>query len=412
MPVFDERGTVTQWVGACVDIDGHKQAAAAKDRFLAALSHELRTPLSPVVIALDAIAADADVPDRLHDDLAMIRRNIELETRLIDDLLDLSRVISGKLRLRDEPCSVHGLLRDALNILSPEVQAKQVHIETQWYAMDDTVHGDPARLQQVFWNLVRNAVKFTPRGGRIRIVTSPTPDGQIRVSVSDTGIGLSPDILPKVFEPFEQGDSQITRQFGGLGLGLAICKSVVDLHGGSICVHSDGPGCGAVFHVDLPLRPAPVPAEFQARESRPIATAPRKSRVLLVEDHVDTSKMLQRILGRWGYDVTHAGTIGAGLQLAEQMTFDAVISDLGLPDGSGHELMQNLRRIHPDLPGIAISGYGMEEDIRRSREAGFSEHLVKPLNLKALSHAIAQLLPGTELAGSAEPGGVHGSAMP
>jgi PAS domain S-box-containing protein len=364
-------------------------AVRAKDHFLAALSHELRTPLSPVVLTIAAMEGDPDLPVRFRKSVAMIRRNIELETRLIDDLLDLNRVTSGKMHLQVQPTRLHTVLAQAIQTCASETSAKRLNIELDLQADNDLVNADPARLQQTFWNLLRNAAKFTPEGGSIFIRTENS-DGAVRLEVRDTGVGIEPAFLPRVFDVFEQGDTKITRQFGGLGLGLAISKAIMDIHGGAIRAHSDGPGTGATFTVELPLACA---SEQEDTAAQPLGhnSAVGHLRVLLVEDHPDTREVLARLLDAANYAVTTAGSVAAALQLAAAERFDVVVSDLGLPDGTGYDLMQQLRDRH-GIKGIALSGYGMDQDQRRSREVGFLDHVVKPVNVSQLVSVIQRIL--------------------
>ncbi|HYO29260.1 MAG TPA: ATP-binding protein, partial [Thermomicrobiales bacterium] len=409
MPVRDERGEIERWFGTCTDIDAMKRlmderetllgrersaraeaesANQAKDRFLAVLSHELRTPLTPVAMAATAMEMDARLPFECREDAAMIRRNIDLETRLIDDLLDLSRVTSGKLRLNRQRTDVHRLISHVLETVGAELHDKQLKIERQLTAADDRVDADSARLQQTLWNLLKNAAKFTPPGGKVFIGTR-NEAGRLLIEVGDTGKGIAADVLPRIFDPFEQGAADVTQRYGGMGLGLAIAKAVVDLHGGTISADSGGEGKGAVFTVALPLSTADAPSN-PACGVEPADAPKRPVRVLLVEDHADTAKILVRLLRMDGSAVWWAGTVAAALEVAAAEPFDVVVSDLGLPDGSGHDLIRRLLRDRPVL-GIAMSGYGMEDDIRRSREAGFVEHLVKPVSLPQLREAIRRV---------------------
>lgn len=364
-------------------------AARAKDRFLAALSHELRTPLSPVVMTVAALERDPNFPAAYRKQVAMIRRNVDLETRLIDDLLDLNRVTSGKMPLYVQPTHVHAVLAQAVQTCASETSAKMLNIQLDLRADNDLVSADPARLQQTFWNLLRNAAKFTPAGGSVFIRSGNTA-GKIQLEVRDTGVGIEPELLPKVFEAFEQGDSRITREFGGLGLGLAICKAIMDLHGGAIRARSDGPGTGATFTVELPVARAD---EREGAMAQPLGDDPAAGhlRVLLVEDHPDTRDVLAGLLGAASYEVETASSVEAALQLAAAERFDVVVSDLGLPDGTGYELMRQLRDRY-GMKGIALSGYGMDEDQRRSREVGFLEHIVKPVNLNQLVAVIQRIV--------------------
>jgi signal transduction histidine kinase len=369
-------------------------ANAAKDRFLAAISHELRTPLSPVVLTVVAMQGRADLPADLREDVAMMRRNLDLETRLMDDLLDLSRAASGKLCVRAEPAGVHDLLRHALQVVATDAKGKRLNVSTDLTAPVDRVTGDPARLQQVFWNLLRNAIKFTPEGGDVAVRTANDGPGTLRIEVRDSGMGISPQALGRIFDAFEQGDPRVTQQFGGLGMGLAISKAVTDAHGGTIRAESDGLGAGAAFVVTLPTA-EPVRGEALPRALPTAVPSARaddagRSRVLLVEDHVDTARVLAKLLGLSGYAVTTASSVAMALEVAAAGPFDVVVSDVGLPDATGYELMGQLRDLY-GLSGIALTGYGMEDDLRRSRDAGFVEHLTKPVDLRKLEEAIRRV---------------------
>jgi signal transduction histidine kinase/CheY-like chemotaxis protein len=358
-------------------------ANQAKDHFLAVLSHELRTPLSPVLLSVAAMETDPALSPELREEVSMIRRNVDLEARLIDDLLDLSRVINGKLRLQMQPTGVHDLLRQVVRICASDLAAKRLALTTELEAGDDRVTADPARLQQVFWNLLKNAIQFTPEGGRIDVRSRRNGDGRLAVEVRDSGIGIPAEVLHRMFDAFEQGDAKTGRPSSGLGLGLAISKAVVELHGGTIRAASDGAGQGASLVVEIPLAPQ-APTMFDPA-SEPEKASPRmkKPRLLLVEDHADTAHMLARLLRLSGYRVKIAGSVAQALAAAAAERFDLLISDLGLPDASGHDLMRQVRALY-GTPGIALSGYGMEEDIRKSHEAGFLEHVTKPVNLDQL----------------------------
>lgn len=371
-----------------------REANAAKDRFLAMLSHELRTPLTPVVMMLNALQSNREIPAEVQNDLAMIRRNIELETRLIDDLLDITRVANSKLALDLRPVRVHELLLHVCQICQGDADSGGIELLCTLAADFDTVLADAARLHQVFWNLVKNAVKFTPRGGRVAIntVNGSAASRELLVSVTDTGTGIAADVLPRIFNAFEQGEQTVTRTFGGLGLGLAISKAIVELHRGRIWAQSDGANRGSAFHVAMPLSTsdpqAPVAAPLPAdRSDRHPA---RQLHVLLVDDHADTMKVMSRILSRWGLRLTCASSISEAVDAASRGKFDLLISDIGLPDGSGCELVEQLHTIQP-IPAIALSGFGMDSDIDRSLAAGFSAHLTKPVNLDQLQEVITRL---------------------
>ena len=374
-----------------------EEANRAKDRFLAVLSHELRTPLSPVVMTIPAIEKDPALPEKFREDLAMVRRNIELEVKLIDDLLDLSRVSSGKLRLHTQVVHVHELLRHALRSSNTDTWGKELDLRHRLDAANDRMTADPARLQQVFWNLLRNAVKFTPDGGVVSVRTWNEQDGRLVVEVSDTGVGIPPQMVTRIFDAFEQGDARMARQFGGLGLGLAIARTVVEMHGGTIHAASAGKDRGATFTVrldtipasDAPVAASPLAPGATSAESRP-------QRILLVEDHPDTARTLTRLLESSGYAVRTAHTAADALDLAAEHPFDLIISDIGLPDQTGYELMQQMRTRHAaqgvPVKGIALSGYGMEDDLRKSRDAGFLDHVVKPVDLSHLESVISRVL--------------------
>jgi CheY-like chemotaxis protein len=254
-------------------------------------------------------------------------------------------------------------------------------------------------LQQALWNLVKNAIKFTPRGGRVTITTSNGDDDnrELLVSVIDTGTGIAADVLPRIFNAFEQGEQTVTRTFGGLGLGLAISKAIVDLHHGRIWAQSEGANLGSSFHIAMPLHTtAQVGSPQLPRTSTPHPATQtghhlgRQLHVLLVDDHPDTMKVMSRILSRWGLRLTCAGRISEALQAASKEKFDLLISDIGLPDGSGCELVEQLHKMQP-IQAIALSGFGMDTDIHRSLAAGFSAHLTKPVNLDQLQEVVTRL---------------------
>lgn len=365
-----------------------EKANATKDSFLAALSHELRTPLTPALTAAVALEREPSVPESLRADISLIRRNIELEARLIDDLLDLTRIARGKLELHTTATNLHDVLQQSIEICKGDIQAKNLNLETHFDANDVQTSADAVRLQQVFWNIIRNAVKFTPPGGNIRILTANPAPHELLVEVADNGIGFDPRLSERIFEAFEQAGRQITREHGGLGLGLAICRSIMESHGGRVTARSDGSNRGATFTVHIPLRPSTNGSDVSAGamdkspEQRPL-------RILLVEDHYDTRISMARLLGRQ-HHVSTAESAGQALALASRQPFDLVISDLGLPDRSGLDLMRQLRDDHR-LQGICISGYGMEDDISRSQSAGFARHLTKPISLDHLLHAIRDI---------------------
>lgn len=361
-------------------------ANRAKDAFLAVLSHELRTPLSPILMTCHLLAGDTSVPAHAHESLEIIRRNAELEARLIDDLLDLTRISRGKIRLNVAATDLHSLIDSTIEICRPDILQKQLNVHVSKNAVVTLVDGDSARLQQVLWNLLKNAVKFTPQGGRITLTTTAGPGETIRVTIADTGIGIDPSAIKRIFSAFEQADVTIVRRFGGLGLGLAIAKTLAGMHGGSIHAHSAGIGQGAVFELQLPVKqPTAVAPAVGATPAAPEAGL----RLLLVEDHLDTARMMEILLKRLGHRVDLAHDVAGATSLLQQGGYDLLISDIGLPDGSGLDVIRAMPK--PAFPAIALTGFGMEHDVARCRAAGFSEHLTKPVQMNALSAAIRNL---------------------
>ncbi|MEN3940475.1 PAS domain S-box protein [Prosthecobacter sp. SYSU 5D2] len=370
-----------------------EKASQAKDDFLAALSHELRTPLTPVLLSSSVMSRDERLPEDVRHALGMIERHVSLEARLIDDLLDLTRISRGKLLLRAETCDVHSLILHAWEIIKEDAQIKNLVVRLVLQSPHSLLPGDSSRIQQVFWNLLKNAVKFTPAGGTITLSSHYLEEtSQLVVRIQDSGIGFEPGIAEQLFMPFEQEKMEV--QFGGLGLGLAIARAIVELHGGSISAASDGPGKGALFTVTLPCS-STLQETATIRPQKPEAEPPASHlfNILLVEDHEPTRQVLARLLNRAGHVVTAVGSVAEGVLAAEMAanTLDILVSDVGLPDGSGMDLMQQLRSRGIILSGIALSGYGMEEDHQRTREAGFARHLVKPVKFEQLQQALAEL---------------------
>jgi signal transduction histidine kinase/ActR/RegA family two-component response regulator len=366
-------------------------ANTAKDQFLALLSHELRNPLSPVITMVSELDKMTDTP-AARNALEIIRRNVELEARLIDDLLDITRIAHGKLQLTPEPIDAHRAIHRALEICQRDIDNKHLDVRLDLAATSFYVKADPARFQQVLWNLIKNAVKFTPRG-MITLHTSNDGAGQIIIEVTDTGIGITAERIQRIFKPFEQGESSITRRFGGLGLGLAISKAMVEAHGGALRVRSPGKDHGTTFTLELATIDAPTAVPAIARTPT-ITGGTLQHKILLVDDHEDTCTGMRMILERRGYRVKTAGSVQAALDLASDYPFELLISDLGLPDGTGFDLMKELRRRRGNsVRGVALSGFGMETDIERSMEAGFEVHLIKPVNLERLGEILAKVFP-------------------
>lgn len=361
-----------------------REASAAKDRFIAVLSHELRAPLAPLLAALPTLESGAAAsPEKLARLAEMIKRNVLREARLIDDLLDVSRIASGKVALQREATDLHAIAREALEMVAPEALARRQLLSVDLEAPRHRVNGDPARLRQVFSNLLKNAVKFTPQGGHIAI-RSWNHDSAVIVEVSDDGMGIEPHALWRIFESFEQAPSAAP---GGLGLGLAIARGMVELHGGKISAHSAGPGQGARFLVELPASADAAPAGAGAPLARrPPKRAARGSEILVVEDEADLADALIEALEAEGYRARAVPTARAALA-ADLDRVGIVISDLGLPDLDGRQLVEQLKAKH-DLKAIALSGYGTEADVRSSVAAGFDQHLTKPVEMDALLGAI------------------------
>lgn len=396
-------GVVTEsirWQKAVAERTREIEAANhAKDQFLAMLSHELRTPLTPVLAAAGVLEQDERVPEDVRHDLQMIHRNVSIQSRLVDDLLDLTKLGRGKLELDTRPIDVAALLKETAVIVAGELDAKDQGLDLELGEADGSqVHGDGPRLQQVFWNLLKNANKFSPSKSRISVRTRRLAGPpRIAVVLTDEGMGIDPQDIGRIFQPFEQVAARGKQRGsdGGLGLGLAIAKAIVELHHGTIHVSSDGVGRGSTFTVELPLvtTVATVPAKSSStRSPLPGSSSGEGSlRILLVEDHEDTGRVLMRLLKNSGHVVDYAASVKAALEIFGRNPCDLLISDLGLPDESGLELMRKLHAIQPDLPGICLSGYGMEDDLRACREAGFTEHLTKPVDLQRLRAAIARV---------------------
>ena len=366
-------------------------ASRAKDDFLATLSHELRTPLNPVLLIASDAENNHELSPRARTDFNTIRKNIELEARLIDDLLDLTRITRGKIMLDKHFLDVHRLVKDAVANVREEISQKNIVLKMDLKAEQHTVFADAVRLQQIFWNVLKNAVKFTPNGGQILIETGVS-ENKIAVKFTDTGIGMTAEEISHIFTAFSQGNHTTGNghRFGGLGLGLAISQKLAEFHSGQIRATSDGRDKGSTFIVELPLaqmenadgvaaHPSDASPESRARTNG--------IRVLLVEDHEPTRTALTQLLMRRSYKVITAGSIAEARNLAAAQSFNLVVSDIGLPDGNGYDLMAELRK-NGDVKGIALTGYGMEQDVARSRDAGFVAHLTKPVSIQSLETAL------------------------
>src|SRR5438477_9711692 len=364
-----------------------ERASRAKDDFLAVLSHELRTPLTPALAAASYLAEHEDLSPQLPEAVTAIRTSGQLGAGLIDDLLYLTRITRGKIELHLEVVDVHGLLRNSLEIARDNILQKQLDLVMDFGADRHHVWADAVRLQQVFWNLINNAVKFTKKNGRITVRTV-NEDGRFVFQITDTGVGIEPEQLGRIFQAFEQGERSISRRFGGLGLGLTISKRLLELQGGTMTVHSEGLNRGASFKLSL----ASVESPKTASVSRLIADeGPAKSlQLLVVEDHPQTLRVLAALLRKQGHKVLTAECVQAAIKLLEAEQFDGLISDIGLPDGNGCEIMRAAKQ-RQSLVGIALSGFGMEEDVRRSIAAGFDHHLTKPIDFQELQKFVGAM---------------------
>lgn len=366
----------------------------AKDHVLAILSHELRTPLSAISSTLDLVelgqAAAGMLPENTlvpaqfdMSAVTVIRRNVGSLARMISELLDLSHFTKASLHLDLASVDAHDVINLALKDLEDQQKAKEIALDLRLHAAHSHIMADAPKLEQIISNIIANALKFTPTGGTVSIVTRNDGDGDLLIDVQDTGIGISAEALPRIFSPFEQGDASIHPRFGGLGLGLAIAHTLVNLHGGSLNAFSEGLDRGARFT-----------ARFQRGEAANPAARSNSAdgfRILLAEDNEDARRCLVALLESAGYEVDAAADVKTAVDLADWHDFDLLIADLGLPDGTGAELLLKLRVAAPGLPAIAISGYGMPHDILNSRAAGFLSHIVKPVQFAELAGLIQPL---------------------
>ncbi len=369
-----------------------EMANRAKDDFLAILSHELRTPLNPVLLVASEATENAALPAEVRAQFGVVRDNVELEARLIDDLLDVTSITHGKMSLRTEVVNVHTVMEEAIQTVQADIKRKGLTLSVNLAAGQPIMRADAVRLKQAFWNVLRNAIKFTPEHGRISVNSVVTAE-RVIFRITDTGIGLAADELERIFQPFAQGNHLETeeRRFGGLGLGLNISHRLIEMHAGGITARSPGLGRGSTFIIELPLtRQAATEATWSpaAPDARARAKIPTAGvRILLVDDHEATRHALSQLLARRGCRVVLASSVAEALELAGPQKFDVVISDIGLPDRSGHELMSQLSSRF-GLKGIALTGYGMQEDVQRSLASGFVAHLTKPVRTQDLEKAL------------------------
>jgi len=372
-----------------------ERANRLKDDFVAMVSHELRTPLNAILGWTRLLLENIADPDKLRHGLEVVERNTVLQAQLISDLLDMSRIVSGKLRLEVETVDLASVVEDAVHTVLPAAQAKGVEIRRDLAAALGTALGDPARLQQAVGNLLSNAIKFTHEGGTVTVTLNQSaPYAEIKVT--DDGIGIQPDALPFVFERFRQGEAPTTRRHGGLGLGLAIVKQIVELHGGSVRAESAGEGTGASFVLTLPLTAVRTPDRGPTLEDRSALepTSLERVKVLVVEDEPDTRELIERLLREQQADVLTAGSAGEALEVLGEAHPDILVSDIGLPDVDGYELMQRIRRLDPGdgggIPAVALTAFARSEDRTRALRAGYQAHLAKPVEPAELVAAIAR----------------------
>ncbi|HLK11318.1 MAG TPA: CHASE3 domain-containing protein [Candidatus Binatia bacterium] len=421
-PRLDGDGRFVGFIGSCIDITERKAAEAeresllataermraeaeaasrAKDAFLATVSHELRTPLSPVLLWARMLReGKLDGEDAGHA-LAVIEQCAKTLAKLIDDLLDMSRIIAGKLRIEPRPVRLAPVIHAAVDVVRPAAEAKGVDVEVALDGEAAAVSGDPERLQQIVWNLVSNAVKFTPRGGRVQVALGRV-DSHVEIAVRDTGEGMAPEFLARAFDRFEQADARPGRRRGGLGLGLAIVRHLVELHGGAVRAHSDGPGRGAVFTVELPLLVvAPAGADPQRRRAAGaragdgrVPTALDGLRILVVDDEAETTEVVSRLLATCGAEVRAATSAAQARDIFEHWTPDLLLSDVGMPEEDGYSLIGRLRAQRTErarIPAIALTAYAGVEDRIRLLSSGFQAHVVKPVEPDELIAVIASV---------------------
>jgi signal transduction histidine kinase/response regulator RpfG family c-di-GMP phosphodiesterase len=383
-----------------------ERANRTKDEFLATLSHELRTPLTAILGWTHLIRGGNLDESMLGRALETIERNARSQSQLIDDLLDVSRIITGKLSLDFHPVELSSIIEATIDTVRPMAEAKSIRVEPQLKTSHCVVSGDPARLQQVVWNLFSNAVKFTPEGGHVEVGLR-CDERHVELEVRDTGQGISAEFLPYIFDRFRQADGTTTRKHGGLGLGLAIVRHLVELHGGAIRAASDGDGHGSTFTLSLPLAsdtkassngtPEPDRATAETKELNSLvkSTVLEGLRILIVDDEADTRELVQEVLGRQGAEVRTSGSVAEALRTLAAWQADLLVSDIGMPVQDGYELIRRVRKLdgggqRGQIPAVALTAYAGAEDIKRALAAGFQTHLAKPVDPKALIATVAR----------------------
>ena len=391
-----------------------ERAVAARDQLLSVVSHELRTPLTPVPLITADLAARGDLPPDVTADLATVRDQVMVEASLINDLLDLVRLRQEKVSLARDVIDLSAVVHGAVGLLAKAAAEQRVTLTADAACDTDgtgTTHvaADAGRVRQIVGNLLSNAVKFTPPGGAVHVTCRATVDaagvGWAAVAVRDSGVGIAAEAMGRIFAAFEQADASTTRRFGGLGLGLSIARRLAEMHGGTLTADSPGPGQGATFSLHLPTVAAPPAALVPAARPVPPPALAAGLRVLLVEDNRATLRALSRLLGREGHQVVTATSAAEAMAHFDGQAvapFDVLVSDIGLPDVDGWELMRRVRQRWPAMPGVAMSGFVADADLARSRACGFVAHLGKPLDLPELTAAVADAVGGREGVASGE----------
>jgi PAS domain S-box-containing protein len=400
----DADGRPVRMTGVCVIVTRRKEAELArlaaaeessrlKDEFLATLSHELRTPLNAILGWVQMMETGTLAPARSRQAIDVIGRNARLQTQLIEDILDVSRIITGKLEVERVPLSVEKLLETVLAGIAPAAEARGVALAPDIAPMLPPIEGDPKRLQQVLNNVLTNAMKFTPRGGTI--VLDCRVDGEsLIIQVRDSGIGIAREFLPYVFDRFRQGDSRSTRAHGGLGLGLAIARHLIEQHDGLIRAESDGPGTGTTISIVLPVTRVGPDSLAEARTTALADVRLDAIRVLVVEDQLDSREMLAAVLERQGATVTQAESAESAFAFLEAESVDLIVADIAMPGVDGYELMRRLRAARNRTPAIAVTAFARPDDRRLALECGYNGYLAKPINTSTVARAVLDLLAG------------------
>jgi PAS domain S-box-containing protein len=420
LPLKDEQGIVVKWFGTCTDIHEQKQileerahlleleqiarakaetANRIKDEFLAILSHELRTPLNAILGWSKLLQSRRLDQAKTSEALATIERNANLQVQLIEDLLDISRILQGKLTLNITKINLKSTILSALETMRLAAETKLIQVSTVFEPDVGQVMGDLTRLQQVVWNLLSNALKFTPKGGKIEVRLEQA-DGHAQIIVSDTGKGISAEFLPFVFDYFRQADSTSTRNFGGLGLGLAIVRNIVEIHGGIVKAKSEGEGKGAIFTVSLPLLPDESRSLTDKQNSAVLLTSNSLAlsgiRILVVDDDTDSRDFIAFVLEQDGAFVIAVSSAYEALQTLAEIKPDVLVSDIGMPEMDGYMLIHQVRNLIPEqggqIPAIALTAFARNDDQQEALKAGFQMHLSKPVNPEELIAAIARIV--------------------